>query len=227
MNTKALYNISYGLYIVCSVSGEKMNGQVANTVIQVCSEPVVISVALNKNNYTHELIGSSKLYSASVLSKDTPLSFIGNFGFKSGREINKFQNVNYKLTQNKLPVVLDHTLAYIEARVIDQFDVKTHTLFIGEVLDADIIREGEPLTYAYYQQVKRGTTPKSAPSYIEKKEEKPVSAKYKCSVCNYIYDPALGDADGGIKPGTPFEALPESWVCPICGASKDQFEKIA
>ncbi len=167
MNKKALYSISYGLYIVSSVKGESINGQVANTVIQVCSDPVVVAVAINKNNYTHEFIQSSGLYTASILSRDTPLSFIGNFGFKSGRDVNKFADVNYKLTPNKVPVILDHTLAYIEAKVIDHIDVKTHTIFIGELIDADVLSDGEPLTYAYYQQVKRGTTPRSAPSYIE------------------------------------------------------------
>jgi flavin reductase (DIM6/NTAB) family NADH-FMN oxidoreductase RutF/rubredoxin len=227
MNSKALYNISYGLYIVSSKTDSKISGQIANTVIQVCSDPVVISVAINKNKYKHELIKSSKMFTACILDKETPLPFIGNFGFKSGRDVDKFANVAYRLTQNGLPVITEHTVAYLEAKLIDETDVKTHTIFIGEVIDADIIKEGEPMTYAYYQQVKRGTTPKSAPSYIEKKEEKPMGAKYQCSICNYIYDPALGDPDGGIQPGTPFEQIPDSWVCPVCGASKDKFEKMS
>ena len=227
MNTKALYNISYGLYVICSRMGDKINGQVANTLIQVCSEPIMVSVALNKQNYTHEMISQSKLYCASILSIDTPLSLIGNFGFKSGREIDKFQGVNYRLSAGGLPIILDSTLAYIEVKVVEQVDVKTHTLFIGEVIDVDILKEGEPITYAYYQRVKRGTTPKTAPSYIAKEEVKPKLAKYECSVCGYIYDPEMGDADGGIKPGTAFEDIPDSWVCPVCGASKDKFVKKA
>jgi flavin reductase (DIM6/NTAB) family NADH-FMN oxidoreductase RutF/rubredoxin len=227
MNTKALYDISYGLYVIASKKGDKFNGQIANTVIQVCSEPVKITVAINKNNYTHEFITDSKAFTVSILSKDTPLSFIGNFGFKSGRDVDKFKTTNYKLTDNKLPVVTDNALSYLEARVINTVDVGTHTLFIGELIGAEVLKEGEPMTYAYYHQVKRGTTPKSAPSYVEeKKEEKSNMAKYKCTVCGYIYDPAVGDPDGGIKPGTPFEEIPDSWVCPVCGASKDQFEKI-
>ena len=83
------------------------------------------------------------------------------------------------------------------------------------------------MTYEYYHQVKRGTTPKTAPSYVEeKKEEAPKLARYKCSVCGWIYDPAVGDPDGGIAPGTPFEKLPDNWTCPVCGASKNDFEKI-
>jgi flavin reductase (DIM6/NTAB) family NADH-FMN oxidoreductase RutF/rubredoxin len=227
MNTKALRSLSYGLYVVASQKQGKLNAQIANTVGQVTSEPPIISVCINKQNLTHEFITESKVFTASILSQDTPLSFIGHFGFKSGREVDKLKGVNYKLGETQAPIILDHSLAYLEARVIDQVDVGTHTIFIGELVGADVIGEGEPMTYAYYHQVKRGTTPKTAPSYIEeRKEEVSKMGKYQCSVCGYIYDPELGDPDGGIKPGTPFEEIPDDWVCPVCGASKDQFEKI-
>lgn len=227
MNLKALHNLSYGLYVVASQKQGKLNAQIANTVVQVTSEPPTISVCINKQNLTHEFITESKVFVASVLSQDTPLFFIGHFGFKSGREVDKFKDINYRLGEAKAPIVLDHSLAYLEARVINQLDVGTHTIFIGELVGADVLREGEPMTYAYYHQVKRGTTPKTAPSYIEeRKETVSKMAKYQCTVCGYIYDPELGDADGGIKPGTPFEEIPDDWVCPVCGASKDQFEKI-
>jgi rubredoxin len=124
-------------------------------------------------------------------------------------------------------VVLDNSLAFIEAKVIDQLDVHTHTIFVGQIIDADVIREGEPITYAYYQQVKRGTTPRTAPSFIaDKKEDKTGMDKYQCSVCGYIYDPEKGDPDGGIKPGTRFEDIPDDWTCPVCGAEKSQFKKL-
>jgi rubredoxin len=127
----------------------------------------------------------------------------------------------------KAPIVTDHTLAYLEAKVLQEVDAGTHSIFIGELVGAEVIGEGEPMTYAYYHQVKRGTTPKTAPSYIaETKEGGTKMAKYKCTVCEYVYDPEQGDPDGGIKPGTPFEKLPDDWVCPVCGASKDEFEKI-
>jgi len=227
MNLKALHKLGYGLYVVCSVKEGKLNGQIANTVFQVTSEPPVIAVAINRGNLTHEFIQESKVFTVSILSQDTPLSFIGNFGFKSGREVDKLKDINYKLAETQAPIMLDHTLAYLEARVISQVDVGTHTIFVGEIVGADIVKEGEPMTYAYYHQVKRGTTPKTAPSYIEeKKEVAPKVAKYKCTVCGYIYDPELGDSDGGIKPGTPFEEIPDDWVCPVCGAAKSDFEKI-
>jgi flavin reductase (DIM6/NTAB) family NADH-FMN oxidoreductase RutF len=167
MNTKALYNLSYGLYVVASEKQGKLNAQIANTVMQVTSEPPAIAVCINKQNLTHEFITESKVFTASILSQDTPLSFIGHFGFKSGREVDKLKDVNYKLGEAKAPIVLDHSIAYLEAKVINQVDVGTHTIFVGELVGADVLGEGEPMTYAYYHQVKRGTTPKTAPSYIK------------------------------------------------------------
>ncbi|MEA2086340.1 MAG: flavin reductase [Chloroflexota bacterium] len=226
MNPKALYKLGYGLYVVCSRKGGRLNGQIANTVFQITSEPPTIAVSINKNNSTHEFIRESKVMAVSVLSRDTPLSFIGHFGFKSGRDIDKLKGINYKTGETRAPVVTDNALAYLEARVIQEVDVGTHTIFVGELVGADVLREGEPMTYAYYHQVKRGTTPKTAPSYVEeKKEEAPKAPKYRCRVCGYIYDPELGDPDGGIKPGTPFEEIPDDWVCPVCGAAKSDFER--
>jgi flavin reductase (DIM6/NTAB) family NADH-FMN oxidoreductase RutF/rubredoxin len=227
MNLKALYKLGYGLYIVCSRKGDKLNGQIANTVFQITSEPPTIAVSINKSNLTHEFIEQSKVFAASILAQDTPLAFIGHFGFKSGRDTDKLKGINYKLGETKAPVVTDHALAYLEAKVNKEVDVGTHTIFIGELVGADVISEGEPMTYAYYHQVKRGTTPKTAPSYIEEKKEAVTKmAKYECTVCGYIYDPELGDPDGGIAPGTPFEEIPDDWVCPVCGAAKSEFEKI-
>jgi flavin reductase (DIM6/NTAB) family NADH-FMN oxidoreductase RutF len=165
MDAKALYLISYGMYIICSKKGEKINGQTANSVIQVASEPPIISVCINKQNLTHEFIKESKVFTASVIAQTAPLKLIGGFGFKSGRDVNKFEGVNYKLGQSGAPVILDGTLGYLEAKVIDSVDVKTHTIFIGELVGAEVLGEGEPMTYAYYHVVKRGTTPKSAPSF--------------------------------------------------------------
>jgi len=167
MNLKALHNLSYGLYVVASEKQGKLNAQIANTVVQVTSEPPTIAVSINKQNLTHEFISESKVFTSSILSQDTPLSFIGYFGFKSGREVDKLKDVNYKLGETKAPIVLDHSVAYLEAKVINRVDVGTHTIFIGEVVGADVLGEGEPMTYAYYHQVKRGTTPKTAPSYIK------------------------------------------------------------
>ena len=228
MDTTALYSISYGLYVVCSGTQDKLNGQIANTVIQVSAHPPTLSVCINKENLTHELIKSSGVFTVSVLSKDTPLSFIGNFGFKSGRNANKLEGVNYKIGETGAPVVLDNAVAYFEVKVTSQTEVATHTDFIGELVNAEVLSKDEPMTYAYYHQVKKGTTPKNAPSYIEEGNPKGESKmdKYECNVCGYVYDPEAGDPENNIAPGTAFEDLPDDWECPICGASKDEFEKV-
>ncbi len=227
MNPKALYKLGYGLYVVTSRKGERLNGQIANTVFQITSEPPTVAVSINKKNLTWEYIKESGVFAVSVLCQDTPLSFIGQFGFKSGRDIDKLAGINHKLGQTRAPVVLDNVTSYLEAKVTKEMDVGTHTIFVGEIVDGDVINEKPCMTYDYYHLVKRGTTPKTAPSYVEeKKEEAPKMSKYKCSVCGWIYDPAAGDPDGGIAPGTPFEKIPDNWQCPMCGAAKSEFEII-
>jgi flavin reductase (DIM6/NTAB) family NADH-FMN oxidoreductase RutF/rubredoxin len=227
MDTKVFRKISYGVYIVTSKRGDRINGQAANVVMQVCSRPPRIAIAINKTNLTHEFIQKSGVFAISILSQDAPLSLIGRFGFKSGREVDKFDGVNYRLGANSCPIIAEHTVGYLEGKVIQQFDAGTHTIFMGEVQEGRLLSDGEPMTYAYYHEVKRGTTPETAPTYIEtKKERKEEKAmkKYTCTVCGYIYDPEEGDPDNGIAPGTPFEKLPDDWTCPVCGATKDQFE---
>ena len=232
MDSKAFHKISYGLYLVCSKKGDKFNGQIANTVIQVTSDPPKIAVAINKENLTHEFIGESKVLSVSILSKEAPMKFIGHFGFKSGRELDKFEGMNYKVGVTGAPIIIENSIAYLEAKVVGSLDVGTHTVFIGEVVGAEVIDEyEEPMTYAYYYEVKRGKSPKNAPTYIkeEKEEKKEVlkMVKYRCTVCGYTYNPEKGDPDSGIDPGTPFEEIPDDWVCPVCGAGKDQFKEEA
>lgn len=164
----ALFKINYGLYIVTSRKEEKYNGQIANAVIQVTAEPPKIAVCINKNNLTHEYIDSSGVFTVSILSKETPLTFIGLFGFKSGRDIEKFKDVNYELGEKtSVPIVKDHTVAFIECKVVDKFDVGTHSIFIGEVLNCGKLSDEEPMTYAYYHEVKKGKASKNAPTYIK------------------------------------------------------------
>jgi len=230
MNEKTLHKISYGLYIICSKNEEKINGQIANALFQVTAEPATIAVSINKQNLTHEYIEKSNFFTVSILSESTPMGFIGNFGFKSGRDIDKFKDVRYNLGKVKVPIVLDNALACIEAKVIDKIDVGTHTIFIGRVEDADILSEDKPMTYEYYHKVKGGVSPKTAPTYSsmvdkETKKEEEKMDKYVCKVCGYVYDPKKGDPDNGVEPGTKFEDIPDDWVCPVCGVGKEEFEK--
>jgi flavin reductase (DIM6/NTAB) family NADH-FMN oxidoreductase RutF/rubredoxin len=231
INQLALQKISYGLYIVSSENNQKSNGQIVNAVMQITAQPPTIAVSINKNNYTHEIITKSKHFSVSILDKDTPMSLIGTFGFKCGRDVNKMEYVTCIQGKNQIPIITDHTTAFIEAKLINQLDVGTHTIFVGEVTNADMLTGEEPMTYDYYHEVKGGLSPKNAPTYVGEQSKKQESMevkkmdKYVCTVCGYIYEPEQGDPDNGVAPGTAFEDVPEDWVCPICSAGKEAFEK--
>jgi flavin reductase (DIM6/NTAB) family NADH-FMN oxidoreductase RutF/rubredoxin len=225
VDIKVLQKISYGVYIVSANKGSALNGQIANTVFQITSRPATIAISVNKTNLTHEFIASSGRFSVSILAEDTPLVFIGRFGFKSGRDTDKFKGVQFKKLDSGCPAVTENAVGYIEAEVTGEFDCGTHTIFLGRVADAVILKASKPMTYDYYHKVKGGTTPKAAPTFIEEERQKGDDAmkKYRCTICGYIYDPALGDPDNGVPAGTPFEKIPDSWVCPVCGADKSQF----
>ena len=232
IDKKALWDLSYGMYIVSSGFNGKQNGQVANTVFQITAEPARIAVSINKGNLTHEYISKSGLFTVSVLDESTPMTFIGLFGFKCGRDIDKVsQCTQVKTGSTGCPMVMDYALSVMEARVFNQVDVGAHTLFLADVVSAEVLRKGKPLTYAYYQEIKKGKSPKSAPTYRSHAEEekqepekkKQDMKKYICNVCGYIYDPAMGDPENGVPPGTSFEALPDNWLCPLCGVDKSNF----
>ncbi len=232
MNTTALQQCSYGVYVITATDGGKLNGQIANTVCQVTSVPATVSVSINKQNLTHELISKSRAFGVSILAEETPMQFIGRFGFKSGRDNEKFEGIAYKLGKTGAPIVLDHATSYMDCELVAAMDAGTHTIFLGRVLDAEVVSDGRPMTYEYYHQVKGGKSPKNAPTYAGPAEDEKASKKegksmasYTCNICGYVYDPAQGDPDGGIAAGTAFEDLPDSWVCPACGAPKTEFEK--
>lgn len=235
MDNKAFFKLSYGMYVISSELNGRLNGQIANTVFQITSEPKMVAVSINKQNLTHQFMQKNGRFSISVLSKDTPMEFIGTFGFNSGKDMDKFKDIEYIKGNTGVPVVTQNALSYFELKVEQQIDVYTHTIFIGEVVNADLLRDGEPMTYDYYHKVKRGTAPKTAPTYVDpstlesafsRGADQSKAGKYRCTLCGYIYDPEKGDPEAGVLPNTAFEKLPDDWVCPICGVSKDKFEKI-
>lgn len=225
----ALWKLSYGLYIVASLSGDGkiMNGQIANAVAQVTAEPPKLVVAINKNNLTHQLIEESGIFSISVLDTTADMKFIGNFGFRSGRDFDKLATCKWRKLESGCPVVVDHTVSIMEAKVLDSMDADTHTVFMGEITYSEIIGDEDPMTYDYYYNVLKGKASKNAPTYRGNKKEPTEKGgtmkKYVCDICGYVYDPEQGDPDNGVDPGTAFEDLPEDWVCPVCGASQDDF----
>jgi ferric-chelate reductase [NAD(P)H] len=167
MNPMALHKISYGLYVVSAHRDGGINGQIANTVFQITSQPATLAVSINKDNYTHEFIEGGRSFVVNVLDKETAMTFIGRFGFRCGRDIEKFDGIGYRISSLGNPILEENSIAFLEATVDKAIDMGSHTIFIGEVVDGDIIGDGEAMTYAYYHFVKKGKSPKAAPTYIK------------------------------------------------------------
>ena len=224
INFEALFKISYGLYIVSSGTKEKGNGYIANTVFQITAEPPQFAISCNKNNLTTQFIQESGAFAVSILHKDTEPTIFGRFGFKSGKDINKLEGMSLTYGETGVPIVLNDCVAFMEFKLVQSVEVGTHIIFIGELLQADVVdNDKEPMTYAHYRQVRKGVAPKNAPTYIDKsklaaKPPAPEHKKYKCTACGYIYDEA--------KEGKKFADLPADWVCAICGSEKDDFVEV-
>ena len=227
MDPRALWTMSYGMYLVTARAGGRANGQIANAVFQVTAAPPRVAVAINKENFTHDLIRDGGWFAFSVLAESVPMEFIGLFGFKSGRDVDKLAQATIREGLH-VPLVVEHAVAVTEARVLLAMDAGSHTVFIGEAAGAEVLSTGAPLTYAGYH-ARKGKAPKNAPTYrgdAEPPAPPPVPAvasSWTCGVCGYNYDPAEGDPAHGVAPGTRFEDLPDGWVCPVCGAPKDAF----
>ena len=237
INFEALFKISYGLYIVCSGDDKERNGYISNTVFQVTSQPPKFASCCNKDNYTCSLIEKSGHFSVSVLHQGADADIIGGFGYRSGKDIDKFEGVETINGQTGVPIVLNDCVAFLECRVVDRMDVGTHVIFIGELVDAQVLEDTlEPITYAFYRNIRKGVAPKNAPTYVDKsllgkgrevtipeegtpaKDERGPKEKYQCPACGYIYD-ENEEEDA-------FHDLPDSWSCPVCGVDKEDFMKV-
>ncbi|QIB68003.1 flavin reductase [Aminipila butyrica] len=200
MDNNALFKIGYGLYVLTAREGEKDNGCIVNTVMQVTSSPLVLAVGVNKQNYTHDMIMRTKEFNVSVLDVNSKFSVFQNFGFQSGRNADKFADFkSVERTENGILYIKENTNAYLSGKVLEAIDFGTHTLFKAEVADAECFSNAETLTYSYYQQhVKPAAKP------VEK-------SGWRCKICGYVYE------------GDP---LPEDFICPICKHGAVDFEKI-
>jgi ferric-chelate reductase [NAD(P)H] len=168
MDKAAFHTFSYGMYVVCSGTGEQRNGQICNTAFQVTSDPPTVAISINKLNYTFEFVERSSVFSISVLEEATPMTFIGRFGFRCGRDFDKFDSLNTRTGVTGCPIVLDHSISFADCRVVSKLDCGSHVLFLGEVVDAGILSSETPMTYAYYHMVKKGKSPDRAPTFIGK-----------------------------------------------------------
>lgn len=231
MNIEAFYKVTYGLFVVSTKSDNKLYGYVSNTVFQVTAEPARFAITCSKNNYTSGMIEQSGVFAFSILQQETRPDIIGTFGYRTGKDIDKFAKYNFMTGKTGSPILLDDTIAWFECEVEQTIDAGSHLLFIGKVVDGDVLNPlTEPLTYAYYREVKKGKAPKNAPTYIDPEKLKQqaqevVWEKYYCTACGYVYDPAVGDPEHGVPAGTRFEDIPNDWVCPVCGTEKIDFVK--
>lgn len=199
MNTKAMHKISYGLFILSAQRGQQDNACIINTVLQVTSDPNRIIVTMNKHDFTHDMVVDSGLFTLSVLSVDAPFSIFQRFGMQSGRNVDKFKGFSGAWrAQNGLYLIPEHANAYICGKVMQTMDAGTHTIFVADVTDCDVLNEKESVTYAYYQQ------------NIKPAQQKSQVKGWICTVCGYRYEG---------------EILPPDFICPICYHGAQDFER--
>ncbi len=202
IDNKAFFKLSYGLYVL-TVKGERDSGCVVNTVIQLTDSPKRIAVAVNKANYTSELLAKEKIFNACVLSESAPFELFKRFGFQSGRDTDKFEGLTgVAVSGNGLKYLTENSCAYISAKVVSATNYGSHTLFVAEVTESKTLSDENPMTYQYYFD---SVKPKPQPQ-----EEK--KSGYVCKICGYVYEG---------------EELPPDFVCPICKHGADDFEKIS
>ena len=200
MDTNALFKIGYGLYVLTANENGKDNGCIINTVMQVTSDPLQIAIAVNKQNYTNEMISRTRKFNVSVLSEGAKFDLFKHFGFQSGREVNKFEAFSdVKRSNNGVLYITQNTNSYMSAYVQKEIDLGTHTMFIGQLVDSVCFNSIPTVTYDFYQK------------NIKPKPETAQKKGWRCKICNYIYEG---------------ENLPADFICPWCKHGAADFEKI-
>jgi len=201
MDNKALFKIGYGLYVLTAKDAGKDNGCIINTLMQVASTPVLTGViAVNKQNYTHDMIMNSRQFNVSMLATQAPFDVFKHFGFQSGKVVDKLTGYNgAKRSENGLIYLAQHTNAYLSCKVLDTIDFGTHTMFRSEIVAGEVLGSVESLTYSYYQQ------------HIKPKPQQGPAKGWRCKICGYVYE------------GDP---LPSDFICPLCKHGAIDFEKI-
>ena len=200
MVKKAMFNLTYGLFVLTAREGDKDNGCIVNTVSQVTTEPNRIVVAVNKNNYTHGMIERTGVFNVSILTEQSKFDTYKHWGFQSGANVDKTESITYQRAENGVIYLAEETNAYISAKVVSATDLGTHTLFLADVTDGAVLSADDSVTYSYYQK-----NIKTAPAGAGKKKG------FICTVCGYIYE---GDV------------LPEDFVCPWCKHPASDFKRM-
>lgn len=198
MNDKALFKITYGLYVLTAKDGDKDNGCIINTLQQVTNTPNRIAVTVNKQNYTHDMIKKTGEFNVSMIDETAKFDLFKNFGFQSGKDVDKLAGINAKRADNEITFILDGTSAFIGGKVIKEVDLDTHTMFIADITAMEVLSDVNSVTYNFYQ-----ANIKPAPETKKK--------GWVCKICGYVYE------------GDP---LPEDFICPICKHGASDFEKL-
>lgn len=200
MDTKVLFNIGYGLYLLTAKEEDKDNGCIINTAMQVTSEPLQVAITINKKNYTTGMIQRTKKFNLSILDESAPFEIFKNFGYQSGANVNKFENYNdVKRSPNGLFYLTKNSNSYISAYVKQEIDLGTHIMFIAQLVEAEILSEKTSVTYDFYQK------------NIKPKPQNTNKKGWRCKICGYIYEG---------------EILPADYICPICKHGAIDFERI-
>jgi flavin reductase (DIM6/NTAB) family NADH-FMN oxidoreductase RutF len=203
MDMTTMHKLSYGLFVLTAREGEKDNGCIINTATQVASEPNRIAIAVNKGNYTHDMILRTGAFTVSILSEEASFDLFKHFGFQSGRDVNKFADfTDCKRGANGILYVTAGTNGYLSGKVISTSDLGSHTLFVADVTDGEVLSKAPSATYAYYHARIKPQPVGTAPSG---------KTIWRCVICGYEYE---GDE------------LPADFVCPLCKHGPEDFEKI-
>ena len=199
MNSKVMYNLTYGLFVLTSKDSEKPNGCIVNTVSQVTSTPNRVAVCINKQNYSHHVIKQTGIMNVNCLSVEAPFSVFESFGFRSGRTVNKFEGMDVLRSDNGLVFLSRYINAFMSLKVEQYVDLDTHGMFICEVTEARVMSDKETMTYTYYQDK------------VKPKPQTEGKKGWVCKICGYIYE---GDE------------LPDDFICPLCKHPASDFEPI-
>ena len=199
MNMKALYNLTYGVYLLSVRENDRDNGCIINTAVQVANNPTRISVAVNKSNLTRDMIAAAGKFNLSAISTDAPFSLFQHFGMQSGFTVDKFSNFpDVSRSENGLFYLTKWANSFLSLNVLESYDLGSHTLFIGELVDGEVLSSAPSCSYGYYQTTIKQSAPKPQ-----------VKKGWKCKICGHVYEG---------------EALPENYICPICKHGPEDFE---
>lgn len=200
MDTSVMFKIGYGLYVLTAKDDAKDNGCIINTVMQVTSNPLQVAIALNKKNYTNEMIQKTRKFNLSILSEKADFEIYKHFGYQSGREVDKFASfTEAKRSPNGVLYITKGTNAYISAYVQQEVDLGTHSLFIAQLVATESLSDDKSATYDYYQ------------NFVKQKQENVAKKGWRCKICGYIYEG---------------ENLPVDYICPICKHGAIDFERL-